>query len=58
MMNWKGFEGRGPGLILRYYSSIRFQGLSKTTKTLSWDSRSPGLGLNPGPLEYEGVLTT
>jgi hypothetical protein len=34
-------------------------GMRKTTKTLSQDSRSSGRDLNPGPPVYEaGVLTT
>jgi hypothetical protein len=45
-MNWKG-------------CGICLEGLRKTTKNLSQDSRSPGRDLNPGPPEYEaGVLTT
>jgi hypothetical protein len=41
------------------YSSIRLEGLRKTKKSLSYDSRSPGRYLNPVPHEYEaGVLTT
>jgi hypothetical protein len=44
---------------LRYYSGICLEGLRKTTKNLSQDSRSPGRDLDPGPPEYEaGVLTT
>jgi hypothetical protein len=31
------------------------EGLRKTTKNLSQDSRSPGPDLNPGTPEYEGV---
>jgi hypothetical protein len=43
---------------LRYYPGICMEGLRKTTKPLSRDSRSPGRDLNPGPPEYEGVLIT
>jgi hypothetical protein len=40
-------------------SRICLEGLRKTTKNLSQDSRSPGRDLNPGPPEYKaGVLTT
>jgi hypothetical protein len=52
-------EGRGRGLILRYYPSICLEELRKTMKNLSRDSQSPGRDLNPGHPEYEaGVLTT
>jgi hypothetical protein len=37
---WKDLEGRGRGLILRYYPGIHLEGLRKTTKTLV---RIPGL---------------
>jgi hypothetical protein len=44
---------------LRQYSGIFVEGLRKTTKNFSHDSRSPGRDLNPGPLEYKAeVLTT
>jgi hypothetical protein len=44
---------------LRYYPNICLEGLRKTTKSLSQDSRSPGRDLNLGPPKYEaGVLTT
>jgi hypothetical protein len=42
-------EGSGRGLILSYYPSTCLEGLRKTTKILSWNSRSPGRDLNPGP---------
>jgi hypothetical protein len=55
----KDLKGRGSGLILRYYPGIRLEGLRKTTKNLSKDSRSPGRDLNLGPPEYEaGVSIT
>jgi hypothetical protein len=57
MMNWKGC-GSDHGLILRYYPNICLEGLSKSTKYLSQDSKSPDQDLNPGPPAYEGVLTT
>jgi hypothetical protein len=57
MMNWKVFEGSG--LVLRYYRGLCLEGLKKSTKTVSKDSRSPGPVLNPEPPEYEaGVLKT
>jgi hypothetical protein len=34
MMNWKGLEGSGRGLILRYYPEICLEVLTKTTKNL------------------------
>jgi hypothetical protein len=33
MMNWKGFEGSGHGLILRFSLGFFLEGLIKTTKT-------------------------
>jgi hypothetical protein len=51
-------EGSGSDQILRYYPGIILEALRKTTKTLSHDSSSLSLDLNPGPPEYEtGVLT-
>jgi hypothetical protein len=42
-----------------YYSNIRFEGLRKTTKNISKDSRSPCRDLNLGLPEYEiGMLAT
>jgi hypothetical protein len=35
MMNWKGFEGSGCGIILSYCPNIRLEGLRETKKTLS-----------------------
>jgi hypothetical protein len=44
---------------LKHFPVILLEGLRKTTKYLSQDSRSPGRKLNHGPPEYEaGVLTT
>jgi hypothetical protein len=58
MMNWKGFERKRSWPNLRYYPNICLEGLRKTTKIPSQDSRFPGRDLNPGPPEYEaGVLT-
>jgi hypothetical protein len=50
-------EGSGCGLILRHYPGIRLDGLRKTHKHLSQDSRSTGLDLNSGPSEYESELS-
>jgi hypothetical protein len=51
-------EGRGNG-FLRHYPGISLDGLGKTMKSLTQDSRSPGRDLNPGLPEYKvGVLTT
>jgi hypothetical protein len=59
MTNLEDFEGSGRGLISRHYPRIYLEGLKKTTKSLSQDTRSPSRNLNPGPPEYEaGVLTT
>jgi hypothetical protein len=42
-----------------YYRGIYLEGLRKTTRNPSQDSRSPDRELNPGPHEYEAeVLTT
>jgi hypothetical protein len=58
-MNRKGCGRKRPWPNLRYYNGIFLEGLRKTTKNLSRDSRSPGRDLNPRPPEYEsGVLTT
>jgi hypothetical protein len=51
----KDVEGSGRGLVLRY----SLDGLRKTTKYVTQDSRSPGRNLNPEYSEYEeGVLIT
>jgi hypothetical protein len=52
MMNWKG-RGSGRGLILRQYFGMCLEGLWKTTKNVSQDSRFTGRDLNRGPPEYE-----
>jgi hypothetical protein len=44
----KDFVGSGRGITLRYYLGILLDGLRKTTKTLSQDSRSPGPRPEPG----------
>jgi hypothetical protein len=55
----KDVEGTGHGPILRYYLSICLEGLRKTAKNISQDSRSQSRDSNPGPLEHDaGVLTT
>jgi hypothetical protein len=41
-------EGSGCDVILRYYPSIYLEGLVKTTKNLSQDSRSSDRNVNPG----------
>jgi hypothetical protein len=55
-MNWKGCERRRSCPIIRYQPGICLEGLRKTTKDLSQDSRSPGQHLNLG--FKAGVLTT
>jgi hypothetical protein len=58
-MNWEGCGRKRSWTNSRYYPGICLEGLRKTMKNLSQDSRSPGRDLNPGPLEYEaGVVTT
>jgi hypothetical protein len=55
----KDLEGSGRGPILKFYPSIRLEGLSKITKILNKYSLSLGRGLKPRPLEYERrILTT
>jgi hypothetical protein len=45
--------------MLRHYPNIHLEGLMKTTKNISQDSRCPGRDLNPGHTKYNaGVLTT
>jgi hypothetical protein len=43
-------------LISRHRSGIRLEGLRKTAKNISQDSRSLGWDLNLGPSEYEAVV--
>jgi hypothetical protein len=43
-------KGGGSGLMCKNYPGICLEGLRKTKKTLSQDSRSPGRDLNPPPL--------
>jgi hypothetical protein len=51
-------EGSGRGLFSILFRHC-LEGLSKTTKNLSQDSRSPGRDWNAGPSEYEsGILST
>jgi hypothetical protein len=58
-MNWKGCGKKRSWPNLRLYPRICLEGLRKTTKNLSQDSRYPGRDLKPGPPEYEaGALTT
>jgi hypothetical protein len=56
--DWKGCGRKRSWPNLKYYLGIGLEGLRKTTKNLSQHSRSPGRDLNPGPPEYEGVLST
>jgi hypothetical protein len=45
------FERKQP--CPRHHPGIRLEGLRRTTKELSQDSRSPGQDLKPGSLERE-----
>jgi hypothetical protein len=57
VMDWKGCGKKRSWSDFRYYPGIYLDGLRKTTKDLSQDSRSPGRDFKPGPAEYEvGVL--
>jgi hypothetical protein len=52
----RGRKGSWPNL--RYYPDFCLEGLRKTTKKLSKDSRSSGRNLNQGPPKYEpGLLS-
>jgi hypothetical protein len=51
MAAWKGHGRRLPGPNSKQRSRICLQGL-RNTKIPSWDSRSEGQHLNPGPPEY------
>jgi hypothetical protein len=58
-MNSKGYGKKRSWPNLRYCPGICLDGLRKTTKKLSQDSKSVGRDLNPGPPDYKtGVLTT
>jgi hypothetical protein len=46
---WKDLKESGRGIILKYYPSIRLEGLSKIMKILNQDCLSPGWDLNLGP---------
>jgi hypothetical protein len=53
MINLEGFVRKRSWSNLRYYPGTFLEGLTKTTKTLNQNSRSPGRDLNLGPPEYE-----
>jgi hypothetical protein len=55
MMNWKGCGRKGLWPNGRYYPSTCMNGLRKTTKNISQDSRPPGRDLNPGLPEYKAL---
>jgi hypothetical protein len=59
MINSKGIRKKRSWHSVRYYPSIRREGLWNTMKHLSQDSRCADRYLNLGPLEYEAAeLTT
>jgi hypothetical protein len=58
MMNWKGCGRKQSWSSLSCYPRICLEGLRKTAKNLSQDSRSPGRDLNTVPPKCEGVLST
>jgi hypothetical protein len=45
-------EGRDRDSLLRQYSEICLEGVTKIMKTPNQDRRSPGQYLKPGPAEY------
>jgi hypothetical protein len=49
------FVGNSCGLVLRYYSGIRLEGLRKPPKTPIGIAGRRDRDLNPGLPEYEGV---
>jgi hypothetical protein len=57
-VSWKEYESKLSWLNLIQYPGMRLEELKNNTENLNQDSRSPGQYLNPGPPEYEGVLTT
>jgi hypothetical protein len=59
IINSKGCGRKRSPPNFGYYPGICREGLRKTMKNLSQDTRSPSRDLKPGPPEYEaGVLTT
>jgi hypothetical protein len=58
IMNWEEYRRKWSWLNWNYCPGICLEGLRKNINNLSQNSRSPGIDLNPGPSEYEGVLTT
>jgi hypothetical protein len=54
-MNVKGY-GRKRVRDLIYFRGICVDGVRKSTKNLSQNSRSPGRGLNDGLLEYKAGI--
>jgi hypothetical protein len=59
VMNWKGFGKNRSWPNFKVLSRHSPGETEENTKTLSQDSRSPSLGLNPGLPVYEtGMLTT
>jgi hypothetical protein len=48
--------GSGRGTSLRHYPIIHMEGLMKTTKNFSHDSRPPGRDLNMGSPKYEAEM--
>jgi hypothetical protein len=58
MMNWKECGRKQQWPNLRCYLGICLEGLSKTTKNLGQDSRSPGQDLDLGHPEIKAVVLT
>jgi hypothetical protein len=52
MMKWQGYGRKRSWPDLRYYPGIFVEGLRKTTKNLSQESRSLSRDLNSGPADY------
>jgi hypothetical protein len=56
MVNWREFKRKRSWPIFLYYSAICLEGLRRTVKNFSQDTRSPVRDFNPGPPEYEELV--
>jgi hypothetical protein len=56
-MKWKVCGRKRSCPDLKVLSRQSLGGTEEIRENLTYDSRSPGRNLNPGPPEYEGVLS-